>query len=313
MATHNILHWPIPEALATCKAVVYRNQFANKLARMPVEEAIRSYVYLTPEDLANLLETAIAHVHPFKLSGVGVELGAGCALLSSVVARRFDVEKIYAVEVCRAIAETLAPRVAEFVLNGRADRVVPTVGSFDDMQLPDGSLDFAIEIDSLHHSDDLVTTLRECARVLRAGALLICFDRAHPDSVSDEQITKLLDHVYGASFLEANGYPADSRLTRRENGEHEYRLREWRYAFSRAGFEVLGARRVHKRITFNRATKGMLSVLPGAISRRLTRTGDATLSSTLHFMLHFLPKTPTQCGSSLIGPKDTTIFVARRL
>ena len=57
--------------------------------------------------------------------------------------------------------------------------------------------------------------MTECARVLKPGGLLLCFDRCHDDSVSDADVERLLSKVYSRDFLVANCYPPDITLTRR--------------------------------------------------------------------------------------------------
>ena len=306
-----VLRWPVDPALAGSPAVANRDLFAAKLAGAPVDEAIRRYVYLGVRDMDALLRAGEQGLgfHPV---GTGVELGAGCGLLAATAASRPGVERVYAVEVCPAVTERLQPRVAQRVLSpAAAGRVVPTIGSFDDLRLPDASLDFALEIDSLHHSDDLVATLRECARVLKPGAALLCFDRCHPDSVTDAQVEEMLDRVYPRSFLVENGYPTDRPLTRRDNGEHEHRLREWVAAFDAAGFE-LAHRRVRRPPGARRALKGLLGLAPGGLRRRLVRVDDAGVSTTAHAVARALGSRRARLGRSLVGPKETTAFLATR-
>ena len=49
----------------------------------------------------------------------------------------------------------------------------------------------------------------------------------------------MLNIKYDESFLIKNHRPSDMILTRRENGEHEYRFFEWKLFFQKSGFHLL--------------------------------------------------------------------------
>jgi SAM-dependent methyltransferase len=95
-----------------------------------------------------------------------------------------------------------------------------------------------VEIASFHHAENLDTTLRECARVLRPGGVLIAIERAHPDHVSDAELEILLDRSLSVERKRQYGVPEDQVFTRRDWGEHEYRIMQWLAAFERAGFDA---------------------------------------------------------------------------
>ncbi len=237
--TGQVIRWPVPQELQSSAAVEYRTDFAQTLAKRSVPEIISSYVYMSASSMDRMLALASRHLLSEPLGGVGIELGAGCGLLASVVAKKKAVETVLAVEVCEQMASLVIPKVASFVLGKEANKIVPVVGSFDYLRLPANSVDFAVEIDSFHHSDNLSVTLSECARVLKPGGLLLCFDRSHPNTVTDDDVEQMLSQVYSREFLLANSYPPDIVLTRRGNGEHEYRLFEWKSAFDTAGLKLI--------------------------------------------------------------------------
>jgi SAM-dependent methyltransferase len=235
------LAWHVPAELLESDAVENRNAFARRFARSPLGQVLETYTKLDPKRARQLIEAGEKAVLPAKLRGVGLELGAGTALLSSVLARRPEIARVYAVEVVPEMVETIQKRVVESLLPPAArEKVQRTRGSFDHLELPDESADFILELASWHHSDDLKRSLAEAARVLKKGGLVLAFDRIQPDAMSDGEVDALLDRVYQQDFLEKMGYPPGIRLTRRMNGEHEYRRREWLEAFAAAGFEVLG-------------------------------------------------------------------------
>jgi SAM-dependent methyltransferase len=238
--TSPYLAWPVPAELLESAAVENRNAFARKFETAPLERVLETYTKLDRRRAQRLIAAGERAVLPRPLAGVGLELGAGTALLSSALAARPAIEKVYAVEVVPEMVERIQQRVIEALLPPAARaKVCRTRGSFDHLELPDASADFVLELASWHHSDDLPRTLAETARVLKKGGVVLAFDRIQPDAMTDQEIDALLDRVYGQDFLEKMGYPPGIRLTRRQNGEHEYRRREWLAAFESAGLRPL--------------------------------------------------------------------------
>jgi ubiquinone/menaquinone biosynthesis C-methylase UbiE len=311
-SSERLLRWRVPAELTSSPAVAYRNRFAIELARRELEELTLSYVYMTPTDMKRLVSCASSQFG-LQLGGHGLELGAGCGLMSAVVASEPRVKSMLALEICEEMAKRVIPKVADGVLGSSASKVVPVWGSFDDLELKDSSLDFIVEIDSLHHSDDLRTTLRECFRVLKPGGLVLCFDRCHPDTLSNEEVDRMLNQLYSKEFLIKNCYPEDAVLTRRENGEHEYRFFEWKQAFAGAGFKLAGVRRFVKAVELRHAVKGTLGMLPRAVRRRLYKT-DVSFAATLRWVVQYLApsKRWPDFATAVLAPKDSTVFLLHK-
>ncbi|MFC0677031.1 class I SAM-dependent methyltransferase [Lysobacter korlensis] len=59
------------------------------------------------------------------------------------------------------------------------------------LRLPDASLDAVISLDVLEHVPDFRAALRECARVLRPGGVLVLTVPFYEDRVENEQIARL--------------------------------------------------------------------------------------------------------------------------
>ena len=305
------IRWPLSSALENSPMVAYRNRFAEELAQRDVDDILDSYVYCSVGEMDQLLSLAEEHVLKQPLQGVGLEVGAGTALLSCVLAKRPAVDAILALEICQKMAELVIPKVAEFVLGEDAEKIVPVVGSFDDLRLPDESLDFIVDIDSLHHSDDLPRTLAESARVLKPGGRMLAFDRCHPNDLSDEEVRRMLDVVYPRDFLIRNHYPTDVVLTRRDNGENEYRLFEWQAAFESAGLQLDRTIEFQKPLKLGHAIKGLLSPLRprrknGRVTRNRYRLGTA--SDYARERLAAWLKTEPHCDY-VVAPMRKTVFV----
>ena len=309
-----ILQWPVPEALETAVEVTYRNMLAENLSRENPADIARRYVYLSVFQMADLLRLAERHILMKPLSGVGIELGAGCGLLASVVARKANVEAVFALELCQQMVRLNIPKVARHVLGNESRKVIPVIGSFDDLRLPDASLDFAVEIDSLHHSHDLPRTLIECARVLKPGGVALCFDRCHPDSLSDEKVEEMLSTVYSREFLVSNSYPPDVTLTRRDNGEHEYRRFEWQAAFDAAGLQLVKSCRFTKRVPPRAALKGALSILPESMQRKIHRSEGVSFDPAKKWVKQRYQRLAL-LGSvqrGILAPIESTVFLLQK-
>jgi len=285
------------------------------LASRSVQEMLGAYVRLSVPEMQRLVALARRHVLAKPLHGVGIELGAGCGLLASVVAQESSVRTVLALEICDQAARLIIPKVAARVLGVHASKVVPVVGSFDDLHLPDESLDFVVEIDSLHHADNLTGTLRECARVLKPRGRVLCFDRCHPDTMTDRQVDEKLSVTYSPEFLMANHYPADAVLTRRENGEHEYRLFEWKAAFAGAGLRLTAMGSFFRFTTsYRTALDGLLTLFPRSFRRGLQATDSATPRDTVWWFLERVRTVADYCRRQgrFLAPKQTTVFALEK-
>jgi ubiquinone/menaquinone biosynthesis C-methylase UbiE len=174
-----------------------------------------------------------------KIQGIGVDLGGGVGCISSTIAKNPNVEKIFCVELVEEVVKLCQPIVKKQILKDQYEKVVSVVGDYNFLELPSNSVDFAISWDAMHHSQDPVITFRECKRVLKKNGVFIIIDRAHNNSTSDEEIERILNITYDEEFLKKNYRRLDEKLTRKENGEHEYRFYEWKEFFQKAGFELI--------------------------------------------------------------------------
>lgn len=294
--------WPIPDELINSEAVAYRNAFAETLANRAVSEIVSSYVYLTIDQMQTLYNRAVRFFLSDSIKGVGIELGAGCGLLSAIVAREPTVQQVISLEVCEMMVEKVIPKVAEDVLGNDARKVIPVVGSFDDLQLGGGTVDFAFEIDSLHHSENLPRTFSEVFRVLKKKGIFFLFDRCHLNSVTDSEVEAMLSRVYSKDFLLANGYPPDVVLTRKMNGEHEYRQFEWEKAYLSAGFRLVTQKTFIQAITFKEALYGIFACL--GLHRDLKK--NYSLGATRGWISQYFQKYWT---GTVLAPKSTTFWV----
>jgi SAM-dependent methyltransferase len=238
----DILRWNIDSELRREAEENYRTAYALRLEGRPALDIVRELTLdgsaprITIADLERLVSWIQTSFLKRPLSGIGIELGAGPLVFSSVLARQSSITRIYGVEVCAPIIERLYPSVARGIAGDAAVKTVGVVGSFDALELSNASVDFAFDFFSLHHSLNITTTLCEVARVLKPGGILLMLDKARPDHYDQADLDGLMDAVYGPGHYRQFGLDASKPMTRRENGEREYRLADWRTALAAAGF-----------------------------------------------------------------------------
>ncbi len=264
-----ILNWHINPELKKEAEEHYRTKFAISLKDRDPLTIIRQITFdgvapsIQVKDIENLFDFVDRSFLKGKIKGIGLEVGSGPGTFSSVLAKRNSIQKMYAIEVCEPIVELLMPKVADYILNGRNDKVVGAVGSFDNMELPDESVDFIFDFFSLHHSNNLVKTLNECSRVLKKGGFIFCFDKARPDYFTRQDLDELLDSEYDEDFKKQLGMPMNQKFTRRMNDEKEYRLKDWAYAFNSTGFWKFRYFYLAKTISKNRIFRAIKIFLSG--------------------------------------------------
>lgn len=169
--------------------------------------------------------------------GVGIEIGAGTGYAAAALSRRPGVERVYVLEHSRELVERVMPLM--FRVSGADERkLIRVVGDFERIDLVDGSLDFAVAFAALHHAENLERAVAELARVVRPGGFAVVLDRYQPDSMTDAELDGLLAFELPKELQQRYGFPEGSHVTRRDVGEHEIRLCEWKATFLRAGFEV---------------------------------------------------------------------------
>lgn len=228
--------WKRDPSLLSSQEYLGNQKLAQETSSKGYEAIINEYVYIDTEQVNRTFELIPSARDLIK--GTGVDLGGGVGCISSTLAKKNEVEKIYCVEVAEDAVKLCQPIVKKNILGDKAHKVISVIGDFDHLELKDSSMDFAVAWDSMHHSLDLVKTLKECRRVLENNGIFVIVDRAHNNSTPDSEIERMLNIVYDQEFLIRNHRPKDMILTRRENGEHEYRFFEWKSFFKESGFDL---------------------------------------------------------------------------
>jgi SAM-dependent methyltransferase len=130
--------------------------------------------YLERTGLSRQLDAAVdlaALRRGRPLRGAGVDVAAGNLwAVPRLLAR--GASCVYAVEYSSHRLQKLGPAVLRHYGVARDD-VVLCLGSFYDLRLPDGELDFVLMSQALHHADDPGRLLVEARRVLRPDGVIL--------------------------------------------------------------------------------------------------------------------------------------------
>jgi SAM-dependent methyltransferase len=218
------------------KEVQINNNLIMHLENQSVPDLILRYTYITPKQIQIVLDRdpLIRSV----LRGHGIDIGGGIGCVSSALSQFAEIQSIICLDISFMAVTVGQRRVFDWDPNAIPEKVVSVVGNFDYLDLPDSSLDFAIAWDSLHHSDSLERTLMELFRVLKSGGHVLIVDRAHSNEKTVADLEKLLDIEYSEEFKATNFIDTNQTITRRDNGEHEYRLIDWEECSMGVGFKV---------------------------------------------------------------------------
>ena len=136
-------------------------------------------------------------------------------------------------------------------------------------------------------SNDMKKTIAEASRVLKKNGILIAFDRAHPNTLSEVQKDFLLNIDYSESFKIQQQLPEKLPFTRKQNGEHEPRLNEWIDYLNNADL-TLSNIAIFTKKNLQSLKLSALSQIPFFIRYKLKR--GANLSNYFKlFLFHLVP------------------------
>lgn len=309
-----IVEWPVPSDLMSSPAVQNRNLKAEKHYVQDPDNALRAYINMDRAQVVREFTSLFHILHPFRFQGRGLEIGAGTATFSAMVCREFpEVDSIHAVEVAPNVVRFLQPLLVRHIAGEMGQKIVGVVGSFDDIQLEDNSCDFCIEMGSLHHSDNLGLTLSEIARTLKPGRHLVMLDRAHNNRITDRQLELMLNVEYSDAWKRKNGYPPEP-LKRKQNGEHEIRVKEWEAYLNRAGFAI--ERRVELRpVGWKKFLRSCALEIPFAVRKRFIPDPMQVLphSGETWWMFRFLLGMGSDNPRFQPAHRKQSIFIARKV
>lgn len=206
------------------------------------------------EDLKRCLGAA-RHRLGRCIEGAGIDLAAGNLWASAYLSTHTDTELLYCLELSRHRLVKLGPVVLSHY-GVPKDRVRLVTGSFYDLRLDDGGLDYALMAQALHHAAEPERLLTEVNRVLRPGGIVLVIGEHR---VTYNYVRHAVKHLIANLVPEAlqrmllgrrltstslipdskDLFPPDPVL-----GDHYYTHLEYRRMFSRCGFKYLRVRSV---------------------------------------------------------------------
>ena len=216
--------WIPEKELNKIEWIIKFNSACNKWMTQSKDEISLFYSYYEV-DQHRLFTKEICDKIGITLKGIGMEIGAGPGILSNSILKIFkNINKIYLLEKAPNTYQ-LMKKVAEE--NNTLNRLECIIGCFNDLKMKDNSLDFVLDFDSIHHSENFDKTFQEISRVLKPGGVLLCFDRGQPNYISKKQIQDMLDLEYSDQYKLENNIDLNKKFNRRMNGEHEPLLSDW--------------------------------------------------------------------------------------
>lgn len=233
-----IKYWKFDNNDQIAKAQLMREKIAVEFEKKEIsnpktfEEAKTDYAVSTLDFLNSVISGGIR--------GRVLEVGSGCGIYSSHIASYKNVEIVYGLEYSEKTVTELATSVLKkFSYSEEVENKVQfIVGSFDEIHFEDESIDFIIDVGSLHHSTDRLRTFKELYRVLKTDGYLLAVERASTNNLNNHQLNSKLDIEYDSKFKISRGFDINEKLTRRMNSEHDPLMAEWEYLLTKVGFDT---------------------------------------------------------------------------
>ena len=232
----SFITWKIDKKILSTEDYKLNNKIAKKYSKKNFNIIAKKYTTILPKNVHALLKTNRKIWKSLKNDGA--DLGGGVGVVSSVVAKKKTINKVYCIEPVENAVTKCQPIIKSKILNKDEYKVLSVLGTFDNIELKKSSLDFCIAWDAMHHSSNLLKTLKEVKKVLKRNGKFVIVDRAHNNGTTDAEIKRMENVVYDKEFLKSNSLPLNKILTRKMNGEREYRFKEWESFFKKAGFKI---------------------------------------------------------------------------
>ncbi|MBT6229879.1 MAG: class I SAM-dependent methyltransferase [Candidatus Scalindua sp.] len=225
---------------------------------------LKEYLEIDSEDIKEKVEMRMKvfikaiTIMKEEYHGTILEMGCGQGVLSGCFSRMQKVDKVLALDYSKVCVEELIPIVFSR-LGADENKITRILGSFNDMQLEDNSIDFIVSNGTLHHSEDLLRTAQECYRVLKPGGWCIHSDtiKSHANSVQAKEQLKTplsrekLAFRYGSSYVE-------KVITSEMLSSHQLFLCDIEHYFTKANFDIYSFPMI---IINNRAIRPILYML----------------------------------------------------
>ena len=202
-------------------------------------------------DCLSLIEKKIKST----LSGTGIDLAAGILWTAPVLVKHAQIDKLLCLEFSEHRLLTLGTKVLDYY-HVPQEKVSLILGSFYELHLSDGSLDFVLLSTAFHHADNPSVLLAEIRRVLKPGGFVIIIGE-HLIGYYKKILTHTAKYVFGETlpvtlqqaifkktlksgsltFKTRELFPPDDIL-----GDHYYSVNDYRKLFTASGFSYTRSR-----------------------------------------------------------------------
>lgn len=156
-----------------------------------------------------------------------LDVGAGSGYAGIWLAKRFPGLEVVALEASEKAAVELIPKMAQ--AHGVAGQVKGLHASFTD-EIDTQKFDVVLSFGALHHSPDLLETMKNLTRVTRDEGWLFAHEPVMPDRTTNEQ------YVRKYESLEVKG---DLQFRNMDRDDHFFRRSEYVCAAAHAGLDLI--------------------------------------------------------------------------
>ncbi len=109
------------------------------------------------------------------IKGKVLDIGGGTCWLTAKLSLLPEVEQVYTVDLSEQFLKTTGTRIIK-TLGGDTSKINFIISDFNQIPLPDESVDCAILFASIHHSLSPIKTLHEVGRCLKKGGSILIFE-----------------------------------------------------------------------------------------------------------------------------------------
>lgn len=177
--------------------------------------------------------------NPDIFKGRVLEIGAGTALISCQLSLFLETREIYALDYDEYTVTNLMPLV-QWALDADVAKIRRVVGSYNEMNIDTDSFDAIIAVGSMHHSENLEATMRECFRVLKPGGKFIISDYGLTSGLTQQEYSAWINLPKAekdAALLEKGASSVGMR-TNKTISEHARPVYIYQAAAFKAGFNL---------------------------------------------------------------------------
>ena len=181
----------------------------------------------------------INDARPDLFLGTVLEVGAGTGIVSSMLSKLDSIDSVECSDYDEYSVDMVMP-VYQWALNANIEKITRAVGSYNNIKSADNSYNAIVAVGALHHSENLLRTMRECFRVLKPGGSFVISDYALSNTLTQAEYNVMMDKPRdeqdAAKFEDTE--VLDNIKTNRDISEHGRPICLYQSAAFQAGFDV---------------------------------------------------------------------------